>query len=128
MEAHLLLIASAKRKIKEAGSDLAALTAIEKDLEGLTGIEARGLRIIIGSLKLQITKQTKSTTVKTILSRNNLTTPDKDRPLFKYVIEDDEFETLKAYLNHVGRYGYSLVGREVSALFVIWCASWFQRK
>jgi hypothetical protein len=128
MEAHLLLIASAKRKIKEAGSDLAALTAIENDLEGLTGIEARGLRIRIGSLKLQITRQTKSTTVKTILSRNNLATPDKDRPLFKYAIDDDEFETLKAYLNHVGRYGYSLVGGEVSALFVLWCAHWFQRK
>ena len=84
--------------------------------------------IRISSLKLHLAKQSSNITVKAILSQNNLTMPDANRALFRYALDDQNFEALRAFLTHAGRHGFVLVGWEVSALFVLWCAHWFQRK
>jgi hypothetical protein len=127
MDANQTRIADAKRRIKEAGNDLAILAAIDSELAAIGGVDARGLRFIIGSRKLEIKKETSAVSVKSFLARSGLTAPD-ERALFKYPLDDETFERLKDLLKRAGTHGFTTVGWEVSALFVLWCAHWFQRR
>jgi hypothetical protein len=121
------MIEALKERIKAAAGDLAELESIKSELDRLTGPEARELKIRLINLQFNARRAANPTSIKDVLAKFGLVQPDS-RPLHQYQLDEGAFAKLRDFLRARARFGFANCGWEVSALFVLWSAYWFQQK
>ncbi len=114
-------LASAIVRARRALANTTAATSTENSSIGTT---ARATTNVFG----RVNSPPQRDWLSTFLSDRGLQQPN-GHPLFRYRMNDDEYEAAKSYLGDVARSGLLENGNDrVAAIFVVCCAEWFRRE